>query len=73
MRRLKQAQNAHLQLVNCAFSPVFALPNLRSLRFHTACNAGSLASTAQIICFAKTVDLRMRIVIITSVDREISR
>ncbi|WP_286984988.1 hypothetical protein, partial [Halomonas sp.] len=29
-------QNAHLHPVNCAFSPIFALSNLRSSTFRTA-------------------------------------
>jgi hypothetical protein len=35
IQRLKVAQNAHLLDVNCAFSQLFALSCMRSLRFAT--------------------------------------
>ena len=37
----------YLPHVNCAFSPVFALPSLRSRRFHTACNEAFYVSATQ--------------------------
>jgi len=33
----KQAKNAHLLSINCAFSPIFALHRLPQKRFSTAC------------------------------------
>ena len=37
MRCRKLAQNAHLLLVNSAFSPIFSLPDALSQRFSSPC------------------------------------
>ena len=43
MRRSKLVRNAHLQVVDSAFSPVFALPNPRAKTCHTE-SSGRLES-----------------------------